>query len=118
MTKINVSEICRKNILSFYDMITSMGLEIDIAIPEIFAYAHGNEEALDRVLNNLLSNAVAYGAAGNIIGLTVRNDDTNILLISGIVGRGSKNIILIMFLKECIHLRIPEINPSKGVALA
>ncbi|TQR28514.1 HAMP domain-containing histidine kinase [Lysinibacillus sphaericus] len=80
MTKINVSEICRKNILSFYDMITSMGLEIDIAIPEISAYAHGNEEALDRVLNNLLSNAFAYGAAGNIIGLTVRNDDTNIFI--------------------------------------
>ncbi|UPW83494.1 sensor histidine kinase KdpD [Lysinibacillus sp. Ag94] len=80
MTKINVSEICRKNILSFYDMITSMGLEIDIAIPKISAYAHGNEEALDRVLNNLLSNAVAYGAAGNIIGLTVRNDDTNIFI--------------------------------------
>ncbi|MFJ3390991.1 sensor histidine kinase [Lysinibacillus sp. NPDC086135] len=80
MTKINVSEICRKNILSFYDMITSMGLEIDIAIPGISAYAHGNEEALDRVLNNLLSNAVAYGAVGNIIGLTVRNDDTNIFI--------------------------------------
>lgn len=80
MTKINVSEICRKNILSFYDMVTTMGLEIDIAIPEISVYALGNEEALDRVLNNLLSNAVAYGAAGNIIGLTVRNDDTNIFI--------------------------------------
>ncbi|MGE7947553.1 sensor histidine kinase [Lysinibacillus sp. NPDC093688] len=80
MTKINVSEICRKNILSFYDMITSMGLEIDIAIPEMSMYALGNEEALDRVLNNLLSNAIAYGAAGNIIGLTVRNDDANIFI--------------------------------------
>ncbi|MFJ5564777.1 sensor histidine kinase [Lysinibacillus xylanilyticus] len=80
MTKINVNEICRKNILSFYDMVTSMGLEIDIAIPEMSMYALGNEEALDRVLNNLLSNAVAYGAAGNIIGLTVRNDDTNIFI--------------------------------------
>ncbi|MGE7133325.1 sensor histidine kinase [Lysinibacillus xylanilyticus] len=80
MTKINVNEICRKNILSFYDMVTSMGLEIDIAIPEMSMYALGNEEALDRVLNNLLSNGVAYGAAGNIIGLTVRNDDTNIFI--------------------------------------
>jgi signal transduction histidine kinase len=80
MTKINVNEICRKNILSFYDMITSMGLEIDITIPEISVYALGNEEALDRVLNNLLSNAIAYGAAGNIIGLTVRNDDKNIFI--------------------------------------
>jgi len=80
MTKINISEICRKNILSFYDMITSMGLEIDIAIPEMSLYALGNEEALDRVLNNLLSNAIAYGAAGNIIGLTVRNDDATIFI--------------------------------------
>lgn len=80
MTKINVSEICRKNILSFYDMVMSMGLEIEIKIPEISVYALGNEEALDRVLNNLLSNAIAYGAAGNIIGLTVRNDDTNIFI--------------------------------------
>ncbi|MEB2302045.1 sensor histidine kinase [Lysinibacillus xylanilyticus] len=80
MTKINISEICRKNILSFYDMITSMGLEIDIAIPEMSLYALGNEEALDRVLNNLLSNAIAYGAAGNIIGLTVRNDAATIFI--------------------------------------
>ncbi|MGE8036920.1 two-component sensor histidine kinase [Lysinibacillus sp. KCTC 33748] len=80
MTKINVSEICRKNILSFYDMVMSLGLEIDITIPEISVYALGNEEALDRVLNNLLSNAIAYGAAGNIIGLTVRTDDTNICI--------------------------------------
>ncbi len=80
MTKINVGEICRKNILSFYDMVTSMGLEIDIEIPEMSMYALGNEEALDRVLNNLLSNAIAYGAAGNIIGLTVRNDDTTIFI--------------------------------------
>ena len=80
LTKINVSEICRKNILSFYDMVTSMGLEIDIEIPEIAVYALGNEEALDRVLNNLLSNAIAYGASGNIIGLTVRTDDTNICI--------------------------------------
>jgi len=80
MTKINVSEICRKNILSFYDMVMSLGLEIDITIPEISVYALGNEEALDRVLNNLLSNAIAYGAAGNIIGLTVRTDDKNICI--------------------------------------
>ncbi|MDM5245989.1 sensor histidine kinase [Lysinibacillus sp. G4S2] len=88
MTKINVSEICRKNILSFYDMVTSMGLEIDIIIPDISMYALGNEDALDRVLNNLLSNAIAYGAAGNVIGLTVRNDDTNIFIDVWDCGKG------------------------------
>ncbi|EON73667.1 sensor histidine kinase [Lysinibacillus sphaericus] len=78
ITKINVSEICRKNILSFYDIVTSMGLKIDIAIPETPVFALGNEEALDRILNNLLSNALAYGAEGNVIGLVVRHDDVAI----------------------------------------
>lgn len=80
ITKINVSEICRKNILSFYDMVTSMGLDINITIPEMPLYALGNEEALDRVLNNLLSNAIAYGADGNVIGITIRNDEANIYI--------------------------------------
>ncbi|QDQ00480.1 sensor histidine kinase [Lysinibacillus fusiformis] len=80
ITKVNVSEICRKNILSFYDIVTSMGLEIDIAVPETPIFALGNEEALDRILNNLLSNALAYGAEGKVIGLAVRNDDVNIYI--------------------------------------
>uniref|UniRef100_UPI0030F43546 sensor histidine kinase n=1 Tax=Staphylococcus aureus TaxID=1280 RepID=UPI0030F43546 len=75
ITKINVSEICRKNVLSFYDLVTSLGLDIKIDIPESSIYALGNEEALNRVLNNLLSNAIAYGADGNVIGITIRNDE-------------------------------------------
>lgn len=88
ITKINVCEISRKNILSFYDMVTSMGLDINITIPETPMYALGNEEALDRVLNNLLSNALAYGADGNVIGLTVRNDETNIFIDVWDCGKG------------------------------
>lgn len=78
ITKINVSEICRKNVLSFYDLVTSLGLDIKIDIPESSIYALGNEEALNRVLNNLLSNAIAYGADGNVIGITIRYDEANI----------------------------------------
>jgi len=80
VTKVNVSEICRKNILSFYDMVTSMGLHIDISIPETPIYALGNEDALDRVLNNLIANAIAYGAEGRVIGLSVRTDATNVYI--------------------------------------
>ena len=36
----------RKNILSFYDLVTSMGIEIQIEIPETDVFALGNEEAL------------------------------------------------------------------------
>lgn len=80
ITKINVNEICRKNMLSFYNLVTSMGIDIHIDIPETAIFALGNEEALDRVMNNLLSNAIAHGAEGNMIGLAVRSDDVNIYI--------------------------------------
>lgn len=80
ITKINVNEICRKNILSFYNMVTSMGIDVDMDIPETAVFALGNEDALDRVMNNLLSNAITYGAEGNMIGLAVRSDDVNIYI--------------------------------------
>lgn len=78
LTKINVSEICRQKVLSFYDMLTTIGLDVDINIPETANFALGNEEALQRVIDNLLSNAIAYGADGKLIGLVVREDDTYI----------------------------------------
>ena len=80
ITKINVNEVCRKNILSFYDIVTSVGIGIQIEIPETAVFALGNEEALDRIMNNLLSNAIAYGSEGNVIGLAIRNDDVNIYI--------------------------------------
>ena len=80
ITKVNVNEICRKNILSFYDMVVSVGLQIDIDIPETPIYALGNEEALDRILNNLIANAIAYGAEGRVLGLTVRTDTSDVYI--------------------------------------
>ncbi|MFJ7663598.1 sensor histidine kinase [Lysinibacillus sp. NPDC097162] len=88
ITKVNVSEICRKNILSFYDMVMSVGLHIDINIPETPIYALGNEDALERVLNNLIANAIAYGAEGRVIGLTVRNDATDVYIDVWDCGKG------------------------------
>ncbi|MFJ5790857.1 sensor histidine kinase [Lysinibacillus sp. NPDC093197] len=88
ITKVNVSEICRKNILSFYDMVMSVGLHIDINIPESPIYALGNEDALERVLNNLIANAIAYGAEGRVIGLTVRNDATDVYIDVWDCGKG------------------------------
>jgi signal transduction histidine kinase len=88
ITKVNISEICRKNILSFYDMVMSMGLHIDINIPETPMYALGNEDALDRVLNNLIANAIAYGAEGRVIGLIVRNDATDVYIDVWDCGKG------------------------------
>ncbi|MFC3749202.1 sensor histidine kinase [Paenibacillus sp. GCM10012306] len=69
LSRIDVNEVCRRNILSFYDMLSGQGSEVQIDIPDEAVYIMGNEEALDRILSNLLSNAINYGAAGGVLGL-------------------------------------------------
>ncbi|NME06043.1 sensor histidine kinase [Psychrobacillus sp. BL-248-WT-3] len=88
LSKVNINEICRKNILSFYDLITAKNMHVEIEIPENNLYAFGNEEAIDRVLNNLLSNALTYGADGKNIGLALRYDESYIYMDIWDKGKG------------------------------
>lgn len=75
LTKIQLNTVCKNNILFFYENIVSNGLEVAVDIPECPVYAKVNEELLNRILNNLLSNAIRYGADGKIIGITLRYDN-------------------------------------------
>ncbi|GFZ30337.1 two-component sensor histidine kinase [Clostridium zeae] len=75
LTRVNINEICKKNILVFYDILTKKGFEVSIDIQEKNIYCQGNEEALDRIINNLISNAIKYGNDGKLIGLSLRSDD-------------------------------------------
>lgn len=75
LTRINMNEVCRKNILAFYDILTSKGFEVIIDIPKNNIYSLGNEEALDRIINNFISNAIKYGNDGMVLGLSLRSDE-------------------------------------------
>ena len=75
LTRVNMNEICRKNILSFYDVLTAKGFEVEIDIPETNVYVLGNEEVLGRILNNLISNGITYGGEGKVIGITLKCDN-------------------------------------------
>ncbi|MBW4083850.1 sensor histidine kinase KdpD [Paenibacillus sp. S150] len=74
LSRVELGEVCRRNILSFYDILNAKGSEVEIEIPDEAMYIMGNGEALDRVLSNLLSNAIAYGDAGGILGLRLYSD--------------------------------------------
>lgn len=75
LTRVNMNEVCKKNILAFYDILTTKGFEVNIDIPEKKIYALGNEEALERIMNNLISNVIKYGYEGNVLGLSLRCDE-------------------------------------------
>lgn len=86
LTKININEICRKNILSFYEKLSIKEFDVDVKIPETNLFALGNKEVLDRILNNLITNAITYGEHGKMLGISVRNDDQFIYI--DIIDRG------------------------------
>ncbi|MFC3885529.1 sensor histidine kinase [Bacillus songklensis] len=75
LSRVDLNEACKRNILSFYELLTSRGFEAVIEIPDKSIYSMGNEECLDRILNNLISNATQYGSEGKVVGLTVREDE-------------------------------------------
>lgn len=75
MSKINLNEFCRETIVDFYNILTEKEFEVNINIPEPPVFVYADREALGRILNNLISNAVRYGDAGHYLGLTLKKKD-------------------------------------------
>lgn len=75
MSKIDLNEFCREIIVDFYNILTEKEFEVNINIPDPPVFVYADPEALGRILNNLISNAVRYGEAGHYLGLTLRRED-------------------------------------------
>lgn len=88
LTRVNINEICRKNILTYYDVLAAKGFTVKVDIPEEPLYVLGNEVELERILNNLLSNSIRYGSDGLVIGLTVRSSSDMIYVDVWDKGKG------------------------------
>lgn len=74
ITKINISELCRENVLGFYELLLQKQFQVELSIPEQDFFVQGDKESIDRILNNLLSNAIRYGSDGQYIGLFLREE--------------------------------------------
>lgn len=72
--RINVSGLCRESMLGYYDILQGKDFTVELSIPEQDIFAQGEARAVDRILNNLISNAVRYGGDGNYIGLALREN--------------------------------------------
>lgn len=71
LIKLDLCYECKKGILSFYEAFLEKGVEVKIEIPEEPIYIMGNEEAISRVLNNIISNSIRYGLDGKEVGVKV-----------------------------------------------
>ncbi|MFE4077254.1 sensor histidine kinase [Peribacillus sp. YIM B13477] len=80
MSKIEVGEICRKTILDYYEILAKKEFDVSIKIPDEQIFVWGNKEAIERILNNLISNALQYGSDGKMIGLHLRSTENKVYI--------------------------------------
>ena len=92
--KMNICNILREVLSESYVELEHKGFVVEINIPETPVYAFGDEDALKRVLQNLIKNAHVHGKeylyvglAESIIEITNRADGLNELEISRIFDR-------------------------------
>lgn len=78
--KINISEIVRQNIISFFNELKKRNMEPQINIPEEDVYAFGDEKAINRILSNLINNSLKYGSEGTMIGINLNCDKNNVFI--------------------------------------
>ncbi len=88
ISRINISEICRESVLGFYEILVQKDFEVEISIPDRAVYARGEKNALQRILFNLLSNAVRYGSEGKYLGIFLREDQNTVFIDITDKGKG------------------------------
>ena len=69
ISRINICEVCRENILDFYELLKQKEFQVEVKIPEEAVFIMGNKEALHRILYNLISNVMD----GRYLGLVLRS---------------------------------------------
>ncbi len=120
ISRLSINEICRKNVLEFYHVFQSKDLRVEVEIPEQKFFILGNEDALNRILNNLISNAIRYGSDGGLFGLTIREEDENIAIDIWDKGKGIDELHLNRVFERLYTLddaRNPEFQGS-GLGLS
>ena len=74
MAKVNINEVCRENVLCFYEILTRKEFDVEVVIPEEDVYVRGDKESIGRIVNNLLSNAIRYGGDGKYLGFFLEEE--------------------------------------------
>ena len=111
--KINLSELCRKVAIDFYQILTEKEFTVDIRIPEQNIIVSGNDDAISRILNNLISNAIRYGYEGKYIGIELYTDSNSAFIEIRDKGKGidKKNIVNVF---DRLYTLDDSRNPNLG----
>ena len=80
LKEINISELIRQNIISFYSQIEKYNIKVCINIPNEDVYIISDEKCINRILNNLINNSLKHGVKVTKMGVNLSTDDDNVFI--------------------------------------
>ena len=80
LKKENVSRLCQDTILDYYDLLEQKQFEVNIQIPDTPIFAYTDNEALQRILKNLIDNAIRHGGDGKYLSLRLTTSNGNSII--------------------------------------
>lgn len=92
MGKVDVGEVCRESVLDFYEMLSEKDFSVDIDIPEHSVFVLVDRNALQRILENLISNAIRYGDDGKYLGVALRMEGDDVWIDVADKGQGIEKV--------------------------
>lgn len=72
MRRVNVTQLCHELILDYYDVLEEAQYEVAIQVDDMPVYAYSDEEAVKRILKNMIDNAVRHGGSGKYLGIRLK----------------------------------------------
>jgi signal transduction histidine kinase len=88
LRSVRVPPLLHDIISSSTGLIESAGMQVDIALPDDLPPVLADESALRRVFQNLIGNALKYGAAGGWIGLSAAKSGSDVRIVVADRGMG------------------------------
>ncbi|OAA86033.1 Sensor histidine kinase YycG [Clostridium ljungdahlii] len=78
--EINICEIVRQNVLLFFNEFKKINIAPELNLEKDDVYAVADEKSLNRILANLINNALKYGSHATKIGIDLSCDNDNIFI--------------------------------------
>ena len=76
-TDLDICEIVRESAAMMYQDIEDAGMTLDVDIPEEQIYVQADKIQFERVVTNLITNAIRHNKPGTEIGVYLQNEDDN-----------------------------------------
>lgn len=71
--RINITQVCNEIMLDYYDILEEAQYEVDIQTGGMPVYVYADAVALERILKNLIDNAMKHGGSGKYLGIRLKN---------------------------------------------